>query len=342
MEVARSAGWRVECLAPAGPFTDRARAAGFTVSPIPELKLPALPRALGIAVVAGRSTITARRLRRHARHADAVLLNGLFGLPALRLARIDTPSAWLVHDVIHRTGWRALLRVVGPAADLAVAVSEAVAAPLRDQGLATVVIRNGTPWPVEPAIPDEQRPAVIGCAALLTPWKGQRVLLDAVAQLADRDVRLELLGGHFPRDAPYAQALEARGAEPDLAERASLLGHLADPLARMRTWTIGVVASVEPEAGPLSLLEYMSLGLPVVATDHGGAPEVIGDAGLLVPPGDATALAAALATLLDDPRLRAACSAAGRANVEHALTLDHQRIGVLDMLDRLSSRHPPP
>jgi glycosyltransferase involved in cell wall biosynthesis len=335
MEMARSGGWDVECLAPAGAFNERAEAAGFAVSPIPELKLPALPVALGAAVVAWRSAIAAGRLRRRARRADVVLLNGILGLPALRLARISAPAAWLVHDVIHRRSWRLLLRGVGSAAQLAVAVSDAVAVPLREQGLATTVIRNGTTWPVAPAPPNDGTPAVVGCAALLTPWKGQRVLLEAAALLAHRDVTVELLGGRFPKDADYVEALEARSAEPELAGRVRFLGHLADPLAQMRTWTVGVLPSVDPEAGPLALLEYMSIGLPVVATDHGGTPEVIGDAGLLVPPGDAAALAAAIETLLDDQSRRHACAAAGRANVASALTLDHQRTAVLEMLEGL-------
>lgn len=338
--MARAGGWQVECLAPAGAFTDRCRAEGFGVSPAPDLKLPARPVAIGLGVVAWRSARAARTLRRHARRADAVLLNGVFGLPALRLARIGTPAAWLVHDVIHRRSWLRLLRLVGTAADVAVAVSESVARPLRDQGLETVVIRNGTTWPVEPVSSDVVGPPVIGCAALLTPWKGQGVLLDAVAGLGARDLRVELLGGQFPKDAAYARELQARSQRSDLKGRVSFLGHLPDPLAQMRTWTIGVLPSVDPEAGPLALLEYMSIGLPVVATDHGGTPEVIGDAGILVAPRDADALGEAIAALLDDSDRRAACANAGRANVAGSLTLDHQRGALLTMLDDLSARRP--
>lgn len=337
MEMARDGGWEVTSLAPRGPFTERAVAAGFPVTEIPDLKLPSLPKALGACVVAGRSGRAARRLRAAAQSADVVLLNGVFGLPALRLARISTPSAWLVHDVIHRRSWTLLLRAVGRAADLAVAVSEAVAAPLRAEGLATTVIRNGTPWPVGPATPAAGDP-VIGCAALLTPWKGQRVLLEAVARLVDRPVTVELVGGRFPNDADYVRSLEERSEQPDLRGRVRFVGHVADPLARMRTWTIGVLPSVDPEAGPLALLEYMSIGLPVVATDHGGTPEVIGEAGILVPPGDPVALAEAIAGLLDDVDRRGACGVAGRTQVERGLTLDHQRAALLVMLDELSRR----
>ena len=97
-----------------------------------------------------------------------------------------------------------------------------------------------------------------------------------------------------------------------------VLGHVADPAERMRRWTVAVSASVEPEACPLNVLEAMSLGVPVVATDHGGAPEVLDGAGLLVPPGDPAALADSLTRLLGDADLRARCARLGRDRVAAA------------------------
>jgi glycosyltransferase involved in cell wall biosynthesis len=268
-------------------------------------------------------------VRAAARDADVVLSNGILALPALTLARPAAPVAWLVHDVVHRRDWRLLLRAVRRGVDLAVAVSEAVATPLRAQGLRVEVVPNGTVWPVEPAPLDHDEPPVVGCAALLTSWKGQDVLLDAVAGI-DRDVVVELAGGRFPKDEPYVDALHERAAAPDLAGRVRFLGRVDDLSARMRTWSVAVLPSVDPEAAPLSLVEYMALGIPVVATDHGGTPEVLGHAGLLVPPRDAAALRDAIVRLLDDRGLREACASAGPAQVEAGLTLTHQ-------LDRMAA-----
>ena len=115
------------------------------------------------------------------------------------------------------------------------------------------------------------------------------------------------------------------------------LGHVADPLARLRRWSVAVSASIDPEAGPLTALEAMSVGVPFVATDHGGVTEVLGDAGLLVPPGDADALADAITRLLDDAELRARCHAAGPpAIVARHLTAADQRDAVLGILDELA------
>ena len=163
-----------------------------------------------------------------------------------------------------------------------------------------MVRANGVTWPVEPVALDVHDPPVVGSAALLVGWKGQMVLLEAIALLPD--VRGELAGGRLPTEETYADTLEARAAQPDLAGRVRLLGHV-DAMEAMRGWDVAVLASLRPEAGPLAALEAMSVGLPVVATDHGGSAEYLADGrGVLVPPGDASALAEGIRTALDTAR----------------------------------------
>ncbi len=157
------------------------------------------------------------------------------------------------------------------------------------------------------------------------------MLLEAAKALPP-DVVVEVMGGHLAKDADHAAAVRSRAEEPPLAGRVRVLGHVADPLARMRTWTVAVSASVEPEACPLNVLEAMSLGIPVVATDHGGSPEVLAGAGLLVPPGDPDALAGAVTRLLDDAALRERCAALGRERVATAHRLDQQTARLLELL----------
>ncbi|HEX2064378.1 MAG TPA: glycosyltransferase family 4 protein, partial [Acidimicrobiales bacterium] len=287
-------GWDVACASGPGPLVDRLGEAGVRHVPIPELTLPAGSRPLAGTVLAGRTMAAALLLRSACAQADVVVSNGLLALPALRLARPRAPVAWVVHDVIRRPDRLRVLRLACPVVDLALPVSEAAAEPLTARGVPVRVVRNGTPWPVDPAPPEGPEPPVVGCSALLTSWKGQDVLLEAVAVLDRTDVVVELMGGRFPKDAAFVAALEERAARPDLDGRVRFLGHVADPLARMRTWSLAVSPSLDPEAGPLALIEAMSLGLPVVGTRLGGTTEVIGDAGLLVPPGDPAALAQAI------------------------------------------------
>lgn len=341
LEAAASEGWDVRCLAPDGPLVERLRGSGVRHDPIPDLRLPVGPRALGLLRVAVRSVVAARRWRAAAADADVVLVNGLHALLALRLARLRAPVAWLVHDVIVRGDRLALARVGAPAVDLAIAVSNAVAEPLGRLGIDTTVVRNGTVWPVEPArtaTDGTERPKVIGCNAVLSPWKGHDVLLEAVARLGRDDVVVELLGPTFPRDEEYAASLRVRAAQPPLRGRVRFLGRADDPLEVMRGWTVAVSASVDPEAAPLNVIEAMSIGVPVVGTDHGGVPEVLGDAGLLVPPRDPDAMADAIRRLLDDPGRRSCCAAAGPVAVAEGLTLDRQRRELVSTLRGLATR----
>ena len=183
LTAARDAGWDVCCVVPPGPFADALAADGVTVVPGRDLKLGGGPRPLAALLLLLRGLRAARLLRRMP--ADVVVVNGLLGLPAVRAARLRPPVVWLVHDVVQRRSWKALLTAVAPAVDLAVPVSAAAAAPLRQAGIPTPrVVRNGTQWPGARSAPHPApRPAVVGCLGLLTPWKGQTVLLEAAAGL---------------------------------------------------------------------------------------------------------------------------------------------------------------
>jgi glycosyltransferase involved in cell wall biosynthesis/GT2 family glycosyltransferase len=336
LTAARIAGWAVRCACADGPLVEELIDAGIPQVPIPDLRLPDGPRAIALARVAARSITAARRLRRAVRRDEIVLANGVNTLPALRIARLRSRTVFFAHDVLVRDDRLRIARLGSAVIDVAVAVSDAVAKPLRAIGIPTVVVHNGTLWPVEPAPDIAPSPPVVGCSALLTEWKGQHVLLEAMTRVARPDAVLELMGATLPKDGAYAAALERRAAEPDLAGRVRFLGHVADPMARLRNWSVAVSASIDPEAGPLTALEAMSVGVPFVATDHGGVTEVLGDAGLLVPPDDADALAAALNRLLDDDELRQRCHRAGPAAIVAGhLTAADQRDAVLGILDEL-------
>jgi glycosyltransferase involved in cell wall biosynthesis len=101
----------------------------------------------------------------------------------------------------------------------------------------------------------------------------------------------------------------------------TLLGWSADRSAIYRDADVAVLSSVS-EGHPYALLEAMAAGVPVVATRVGGVPELVGEAGSLVPPRDPDALAAALLALLRDPELRAELGRNGRARVEERFSIE--------------------
>jgi glycosyltransferase involved in cell wall biosynthesis len=166
------------------------------------------------------------------------------------------------------------------------------------------------------------------CVAALREVKGHKTLLEACALLAAAgvDFRCHLVGG-----GPLASALRAQIERAGLAERVFLHGPAAraDVLARMRAAHVLVLPSIQDRAGrregiPVTLMEAMSCGLPVVASRISGIPELVEHerSGLLFPPGDASALAATLTRVHAEPELRARLGRAGRAKIEAEFDLE--------------------
>ncbi|MFC4128052.1 glycosyltransferase family 4 protein [Nocardia rhizosphaerae] len=307
-------GIRVEVVCPAGPLSARLPAEVGHV-PIPELGLTGqrgLARCGAALVMFWHWVLAARALRGLIRDGRTdVVVNSTMALPAVALSGSRRRSTiWLVHDVLASTRQFAVARLGKLTAGRAVAVSERAAAPVRALGYPVEVAWLGVPWPVEPAPVVARRPAVIGILGVITAWKGQHVLLEAVAELPELTV--EIAGTALPGDELYLATLHERAAAPDLAGRVRFVGQV-DALSTIRGWDVLVSASVLPEAGPLVVLEAMSLGVAVVATDHGG--NATDDVALCVRPDDPIALRAALRRLLDDQGLRDRLRDAGRARV---------------------------
>jgi glycosyltransferase involved in cell wall biosynthesis len=152
---------------------------------------------------------------------------------------------------------------------------------------------------------------VLVFAGRLGPQKALGVLLEALAEVPD--ITLVVAG-----DGPERAALEARARELGIDGRVSFLG--AVPRERvLRLFGAGdaTVLSSAWENFPHTVVEALAVGCPVIATAVGGVPEVVrdGENGLLVPPGDAHALGAAIARFFGDAELRARLAAAAPASV---------------------------
>jgi glycosyltransferase involved in cell wall biosynthesis len=159
-----------------------------------------------------------------------------------------------------------------------------------------------------PPLPGKPR---IACVGRLVEIKGHETLLRAIALARDAVPGLEL---EVAGDGPLHAQIRSLVASLDLDDAVRLLGRVAPPQAVYERAAIVAVPSLGEGFGMVAL-EAMERGRAVVASDVGGLPEIVvaGETGLLVPPGDADALAAALVALSSDTDRVAAFGAAGRA-----------------------------
>ncbi len=174
------------------------------------------------------------------------------------------------------------------------------------------VITLARRWRLEDGAP------VVMLPGRLTSWKGHADLIEAMTRLARQDAICVMVGGE-ERNEAYAAALVKRAKELGLGGRVRFVGRCDDMPAAYMLADIVVSASGRPEAFGRVAAEAQAMGIPIIATDHGGSREIVlpGVTGWLVPPGDASALAGAIdaALNLDEPGRTALVNAA-RAHVE--------------------------
>ena len=264
-----------------------------------------------------------RRLRPDLCHIDEEPYN-LATWHALRAARgVGARTVCFTWQNLHRRyppPFRWLEQAVYRGADAIIAGNHAAAQVLRNKGYAgpaPVIPQFGVdpklfaPRPASDQRPE--RPFTIGFAGRLIADKGLLVLAEALARL-DGPWRLALYG-----DGPLRETLAARLAAS--GERVAF--HPRVPSTAMPGVLAGLDAVVLPsltrpnwmEQFGRVLIEAMACETPVVGSDSGEIPHVIGEAGLVIPEGDANALAAALARLRDEPGLALRLGRGGRARV---------------------------
>jgi glycosyltransferase involved in cell wall biosynthesis len=185
--------------------------------------------------------------------------------------------------------------------------------------------------------------------ARLTGWKGQRVLIEALAlpALAGRsDVAVILAGDAQGRDA-YRRELEALVETHGVAGRVRIVGHCDDAPAAFALSDVAIVASIEAEAFGRTAIEAAAMGVPVVAAALGATEETVlapprvaadGRTGWLVPPGDAAALSHAIdAALALPPEARSALASRARRHAE-GFSTPAMQAATLALYDRLLTK----
>lgn len=175
------------------------------------------------------------------------------------------------------------------------------------------VIPNGIAEDIEVAatsVAPSGAPLIVHVARL-SPEKDQETLLLAMKKVVVRfpECRLAILG-----DGPLKERLTKMGMDLGLGGNLEWMGEVPDVRPVLASARFSVLSSLT-EGLPMAVLESLACGRAVVATAVGAIPEVVGEAGVLVPPRDPDALAAAICSLLDDPKRAAAMGKYGRERV---------------------------
>jgi glycosyltransferase involved in cell wall biosynthesis len=183
--------------------------------------------------------------------------------------------------------------------------------------------------------------------ARLTAWKGQKVLIEAMAHLMEAEIGkpLAILAGDAQGRDGYMAELKKLIADHGLQDRVRLVGHCSDVPAAMSLADLAVVASTEPEAFGRAAVEAQAASVPVIVSDLGAVPETVlappqvGEderTGWRVPPGDPAALATAIRQALQqDPDLQKKMTDRALAHVRRNFSVETMCAKTLAVYEKL-------
>jgi glycosyltransferase involved in cell wall biosynthesis len=324
-----SSGHEVTVLAGSpGSLSEQLSERGVPFEPVPALVRP---------ITVWKDAAAVRQLTSTLRRLSPELVSvhtskaGWLGRLAAKLAGIPvvfTAHGWAFTEGVPRLqrrlyGW--VERLAGPMADQIITVCDYDRALALEKRIAPphkiVRIHNGVRDPLGPgamAPQPEPRSVQILMLGRFAAQKDHPILLHALAGLRAEPWRLDLAGS-----GPDQARVEALAAELGLACRIRFLGH-RDEVGRLLRESDMLALISRWEGLPYSILEAMSCGLPVIASDVGGVSEAVihGETGILVPRGDVDMLRSALAELINDPQRRHRLGIAARRRYETAFRLE--------------------
>jgi glycosyltransferase involved in cell wall biosynthesis len=324
-----------------GPLREAAAASGVRFIPLRHVRRPISPwRDLAGLVELVRLLRRERPDILHASSSKAGVLGRLAALLAGVPIRIFTVHGWAfsAHSGAASRLYRWADRLMRPLTTVTICVAEHE----RARGLEartctaerTVVIPNAIGVQHAPsARHDRERPLLVTVGRLKAP-KDFLTLVRALALLPRGSFDALIVG-----DGPDRADLEAEIRRLGIGERVHLAGERRDVSALLAGASVFVLPSVS-EGLPVSVLEAMAAGLPVVGSRVGGMPELVveGETGLLVEPGDPDELAAALGRLLAERELRRRLGDAGRERARRRFALDPFRRAHVELYSRELAR----
>lgn len=304
-------------------------------------RLAALIREHGVDLVHARSRAPAWSAMRAARRTGAhfvTTVHGPYGLGVpfkklynsvmMRGERVIAISEFIRHYILdnYRKVDPAVVRLIHRGVNTEIFDPEKVTA--------ARVIQLAEQWRLPDGVP------VVMLPGRLTRWKGHRVLLEALTRLRDRQLRCLIVGDG--REG-YHRELEGLVQKLGLESMVHLVGDCRDMAAAYMIADVVVSASTEPEAFGRVVAEAQAMGKPVIAPDHGAAPEIIVPdvTGSLVAPGDPAALAVALEKALAlDTAARETLANTAIARIRANFTTARMCAATMDVYRELLHRAP--
>lgn len=331
-----------------GELADDLRAGGVEVLVRP---LAVLRRSLmsprGITRVGAAWASDAGGLGRLARSRGVSLVHTntsvtLGGAAAARVAGV--PHVWHVREIYAGfERWFPAYRRLLATADALPCVSKVTC---EQFGLnpAAFTLNDGLAYPPDRAPRDEARrelglPAdafVVAVLGRISGWKGQDVLVRALAQLPSDTVAV-IAGDAWRGEERHVRELRQLATSLGVSGQTHLIGHFDRPSVVFGAADVVAVPSKQPDPFPNSALEAAAAGCCVVGADHGGIPEILEHdvTGVLVAPGEARALAVALANLRGDPDRRARLGAAAAETINARFSRERMLGEIQSLYDRL-------
>lgn len=284
-------------------------------------------------------------IRRHrpdllALHSTKAGLLGRFSKIGINVPTVFTAHGWSFTEGIS-PGWasisRTLEKIAAPLADRIITVSDYDRRLALRAGICSkeklVTIHNGMPDAEHFSEPGKSPgPVKITMVARLDEQKDHDTLLSALSILKNYNWTLDLIG-----DGPREDVLRRYADRLSLGKRVNFLG-LRDDVEMLLAESHIFVLSTKWEGFPLSILEAMRAGLPVIASDVGGVPEAVKncETGYLVPRMDSDALADRITSLLADPDQRMLMGAAGRRSFEENFLFERMAEQTLTVYKQLA------
>jgi glycosyltransferase involved in cell wall biosynthesis len=359
---------RSSVLCPSGDLADRVRAMDVPVRTFPgtgaSFRLHPV-RSVRALVDIARSVIALRRTAQEVQ-ADLVHANSIRAAVIAVLARAlgGPPVVTHIHDSLpDRALSRAVCRFLWSRSNAVVAVSEHSATRFLDlagaerDGDAVTVVYNPidsdrfqldvTPAEARRRLGLSQQGPVLGIVAQITPWKGQDTAIRALAEVRKRapQARLLIVGepkfirpGTTYNNLRFAQELRTLTSELGLDNAVEFWGEREDVPLILRALDVSLLPSLVEPLGRAAL-ESMAAGLPVVATTVGGPAEVIEDGrnGLLRPPGDPTAWAEAILSVIEEPSESASMGRAAAETIKQRYSAGRYASSITAIYERVAA-----